>query len=922
VAWDTKIAIAELAKAVWIRATASDTDDDSVSVEDVTSKSFGIDNQVPIFGDWTKSPQDLTEDTKGVLRVQVNVDDGAGSGVAKVELAYRIGTAFQRTFREMTRESGNLWYHDIPDPAGTWDNYRGETLYYRARATDAVGNESPETTEQQELIDDINDPPRGLITSTYKDWERLSLSVQAEVTDDDGEVVSVQFQYSPDNVSWTNIGTARTRAPYIMTWDSTAIGADPDVWLRAVITDDDAASAEAVIAESFGVDNTFPAFANWSHNPANLTEDSTESFFRVEVEITDVGSGLDTSQVQLDHRIGTTGYLGYRNMFKRAGNIWFYEIARPGDWSSQAGKTLYYRARAADIAGNSAESEERSEFIDPTTGSISGTIAPRDSWFSAAKVTAQQNGVDVEQVSVSQINGSYSITGLRPGFYDLVFTAVGYGTDRSLTNIEVKAGQASTDHNAELYTYAVAEITRSQGGSVEFRDRELKDYKLIIDSNTLARDGKVVLGFSGSEPTGITNPEVHLLGKAIGVGFEGRSLNRPLELTMPRPVGITDVKSVMTFIYDGTDYRFVDRNSIAATDATITITIAPADVPNFSDQTHKFDKTLDRTQDTVFYVIITRFDEPPQISSSDLGIVHPQLSVGQITDYRQPSITTGDRTIALIIPGITSRSDDFVNLIGDLRGMKDKAGTGTNSYYDQVLVFNYEAKNTIVSNSNLLMTELANVLAGFDGKIDIVTHGMGGLIARSAISNGGDQYIGSLTMLGTPNGGVDEDLLKAGFADFLKKTQSDPTWTYYRDGWLDMLPGSSLLSVLNNQAGRAVNTHYYGIAASDPGASTEAADNDGLVYLQSADFTNNTRFPNLEQPIQVSEAFEKLTVTLPLTEGTGFMSRTRHMAMIDSPDVRGKITTYLQGKSGDIRYEKHEGDLIPDSPIETFTVTL
>ena len=923
VAWDTKTAIPELAKTVWIRATAIDADDSSVSMQDVTPKSFGIDNQVSTFGDWTKSPQNLTENTKGALRVQVNVDDGAGSGVAKVELAYRIGTALQRPFREMTRESGNLWYHDIPEPAGTWDQYRGETLYYRARATDAVGNESPETTEQQELIDDINDPPRGLITSTYKDWERLSVSVQAEVTDDDGEVVSVQFQYSPDNVSWTNIGAARTKAPYIVTWDSTVIDADPEVWLKAVITDDDGAPAEAIIAESFGIDNKSPTFTNWRHTPANLTEDSTESFFSVEVDITDVGSGLDTSQIQLDYRIGMTGYVGYTNMFRKTGNTWFYEIPRPGDWASQAGKTLYYRARAADIAGNVAESEERSEFIDPTTGSISGTIAPRESWFSAAKVTAQQNGVDVKQVSVSQINGSYSITGLRPGSYRLVVTAVGYGTYRSEEEFKVDVGVDKTVPEVVLYTYAVEKIVRTQGGSLVFKDAQLKEYTLVIDSNDLARDGKVVLGFSGSEPTGITNPEVHLLG-TVGVGFEGRSLTRSLELIMPRPVGITDGKSVMTFIYNRTDYRFVDRRSIAAADATITITIAPEDVQNFSDQNHTF-ASLDKTSDTVFYVIITRFDEPPQISSSDLGIVYPQLSAGQVTDYRQPSITTADRAIALIIPGITSRSDDFANIISDLRAMKDKAGTGTNPYYDQVLVFNYEAKNTIASNGNFLMTELADVLPPtFDGKIDVVAHGMGGLVARSAISNDGDQYIGSLTMLGTPNAGVDEDLLKAGFANFLKKTPSDPAWTYYRDGWWDMLPGSLFLSELNNQAqvGNEVDTHYYAIAASDPGAATQAGDNDGLVYLQSVDFTSTTRFPNIEQPIPETMAFQEVDVTLPLTEGTRFMSRTRHMAMIDFPAVREKITTHLRGKSGYIIYDKYDGDLFPDSYIEPFTVTL
>ena len=72
-------------------------------------------------------------------------------------------------------------------------------------------------------------------------------------------------------------------------------------------------------------------------------------------------------------------------MFPKTGNVWFYEILAPspGSWSSQAGKTLFYRVRAIDIAGNSVESEERSEYINavndaPVITSTAVTTATED----------------------------------------------------------------------------------------------------------------------------------------------------------------------------------------------------------------------------------------------------------------------------------------------------------------------------------------------------------------------------------------------------------------------------------------------------------------------------------------------------------------------------------------------------------------
>jgi len=919
--WDTRLDIPELAKSVWVRTVAIDFDDKTVSVKSEPSRKFGVDNQLPVAGKWAKSPENLTEDTVGTLRVTIDYSDGEGSGVNKVEIAYKIGASSYRDFRDMRRESAtsNTWYYEIGETGG-WDQYRGQTLSYKARSTDVVGNVSPETQEQQELIDDINDPPTGLITSSYKDWERGIISIQATMADLDGDITSVQFQYSTDKLKWIDIGAPLTRATYSVTWDTTVIELDPEIWLKAIVTDDDKASTDVLISKTLGIDNKAPELANWKLTPANLTESSTDSFLRVAVEITDQGSGIDDTKVLLNYRIASGTYVGYQTMYRESGNIWSLEIQRPlGGWSIYAGQTVYYKVKATDIAGNVIESEERNEPIESTTGVISGTITPRESWR-VAKVIVLKNDLYVAEGAVSSIDGSYSVTNLNPGTYNLQVTAIGYGTDKSKLNVEIKVGQPTVVPNVELYTYAVETIPRSQGGKVEFKDADSKNYSMIVDSNTFLQDTKVVIGFSGIEPTNIPNPNVRLLGKAIGVGFEGKEISKPLKLIIPRPSGINDANSIMLFIYNGNDYKMITRDNITTSDSIITAYVIPTDVRNFSDASHKFDKTLSKTADTAFYVLVTKFDEP-QIITTDLGIRNPQFSNdGKISSYLQPQKISANKKTALVIHGITSKSDDMANIITDLRSLKITGGT--TPYYDQVLVFNFESgTKSIATNSSFLATELTSIInAGFSGKIDVVAHDTGALVVRHSIVNKGlDQYIGSLIMLAVPNNGIKADLLKSGFGSFIKKTLSDPIWTYYRDGWQEILENSQFLVALNNQPGKKVYTHYFAMSASDSTAPSDADNNDGLVYLNSVDFTNNISFMFLEQGL--TETYQKMDV-IPFSEGRGFMSQTRHLAILSSPSVRDNIINYLRGKSENIKLEQNDIELMPGTRIEKFNVVL
>jgi len=167
-------------------------------------------------------------------------------------------------------------------------------------------------------------------------------------------------------------------------------------------------------------------------------------------------------------------------------------------------------------------------------------------------------------------------------------------------------------------------------------------------------------------------------------------------------------------------------------------------------------------------------------------------------------------------------------------------------------------------------------------------------------------------MLGTPHDGVDDSLLKAGFASFLKKTSSDPAWTYYRDGWQDILQESFFLTNLKNQSARAVSTHYYGIVADDM--------DDGLLYESSAAFLDNIRFPHLETAS--TEKFEPVPVSAPFIPGPGFMSNTKHAAMVNSSTVIDRVSTYLLGVSSDIVFARYEGEITPGESSSDFEVEL
>lgn len=175
-------------------------------------------------------------------------------------------------------------------------------------------------------------------------------------------------------VIWNPIGTAHG-SPVINslleTWDTTAL-ADGIYTIKLVASDFVPQNSEATVIVY--VDNTAPSFGSWSETPLNLQEDFVGPL-RIKVTISDAGSGLTGQVPQIDYYLSGGFYDGYESMINEAGNTWYFDIDL--DWGSNGGKTLYYKVRCRDVAGNIGESAEQNELIEEINDSPVITSTPK-----------------------------------------------------------------------------------------------------------------------------------------------------------------------------------------------------------------------------------------------------------------------------------------------------------------------------------------------------------------------------------------------------------------------------------------------------------------------------------------------------------------------------------------------------------------
>ncbi len=149
-----------------------------------------------------------------------------------------------------------------------------------------------------------------------------------------------------------------------------------------------------------------------------------------------------------------------------------------------------------------------------------------------------------------------------------------------------------------------------------------------------------------------------------------------------------------------------------------------------------------------------------KVISQELGLTfdsYPILAAatvdaaGKVTYEKNPEIVAGKvaaaEKILLYVHGI----------IGDTR-MMAASGQRVTLEYDLVLTFDYENLNTTIEeNARLLGEKLraAGLTPDRQKQLDVVAHSMGGLICRWFIEKeGGDRFVQSLVMAGTPNAGT------------------------------------------------------------------------------------------------------------------------------------------------------------------------
>jgi pimeloyl-ACP methyl ester carboxylesterase len=194
------------------------------------------------------------------------------------------------------------------------------------------------------------------------------------------------------------------------------------------------------------------------------------------------------------------------------------------------------------------------------------------------------------------------------------------------------------------------------------------------------------------------------------------------------------------------------------------------------------------------------------------------------------SIAPGSRVL-LCMHGIT---DDTRWITRDL-GAPLQSAVG----YDHLLTFDYESFGTgIRDNASMLWAALhdAGIQPGRNIRLDIVTHSMGGLVARALIEldKGGD-LVHALVMAGTPNAGSPlASAARFGLwlgslglglwpGYFSKVAAWALTWVDGQaNGLKDLQPGADFLEALNRSR-RPASVGYFALAGNAPTADPQTA---------------------------------------------------------------------------------------------------
>ncbi len=143
-------------------------------------------------------------------------------------------------------------------------------------------------------------------------------------------------------------------------------------------------------------------------------------------------------------------------------------------------------------------------------------------------------------------------------------------------------------------------------------------------------------------------------------------------------------------------------------------------------------------------------------------------------------------------------------------------------YYDDPNYVLYPKKTEDIETYAVRLKQLIDIVKYRTGqdKVIIVAHSMGGLVSRRYLQIFGEDPVEKLILIGTPNNGIDEELL--GYCSLFGGGEECD----------DMAAKSAFIRKLNDPELKPAKTKVYTIAGS--GCSMKGGDGDGLVLYPSA----------------------------------------------------------------------------------------
>jgi len=329
------------------------------ALSDVGVTKYRINN-----GDWQNYSEPITLNEDGQHTIEYYSKDKAGNQETNKSKSIKIDTKLPTTTVAFSGTKGNDDWHVSsvevtlsPEDAssgvevtkyrinkGGWEDYSepitlkedGEyTIEFYSK--DKAGNQEVAKREGAKL--DATPPvTTSDISGTEGEngWYTSPVEITLSVEEDTSGVAITRYRLNEDKWQDSKTVVIDEDGRYIVNWYS----------------EDKAGNQEDIKLEQINVDTTAPEFSQWTHEPDELTV-NTQNGLTIRMKVDDALSGI--SDVQLDYKIDGD-YDGYENMSKD-GDLWAFQIAK--DWSKFVGKTVYYKAKAVDEAGNNTESEEK-----------------------------------------------------------------------------------------------------------------------------------------------------------------------------------------------------------------------------------------------------------------------------------------------------------------------------------------------------------------------------------------------------------------------------------------------------------------------------------------------------------------------------------------------------------------------------------